>query len=361
VLEAIVALYPDAEIVTPWNNAPHRFPDRKVHQLWLAQSLLRGRKAASVAVLASAWRSAVPQEASYEWILASSHLFSHHIRPRGRSAAAPKLVYAYTPARYIWTPEMDARGGGMGARAASALLRPLDRRRAKEATAVAGISQFVKQRIESTWGVEATVVYPPVETTFIQGVADWRSKLTGDELRIIDSLPDDFALGASRFIPYKRLDLVIAAGEHVGLPVVLAGGGPERSKLQAQAEAAKIPVIIVDDPSSALLFALYQAAAVFVFPPVEDFGIMPIEAMALGTPAVGSWIGGSAETITENVSGAHFDSPSASDISAAIDRALRISPESCRVASSKFSRESFDTNFANWMEVSLAKHGISPR
>jgi glycosyltransferase involved in cell wall biosynthesis len=297
VLDSIAALYPDADLVTPWLNATQRFADHSVRELWLARSPLRGRKALSVPFLAAAWRRAVPVDTKYDWVIASSHLFSHHILPRGLSCDAPKLVCAYTPARYIWNPEMDGRGEGTVARAGSALLRPLDRRRAGEAAAVAGISEFVRKRIEDTWQRDAAVIYPPVETTAIQSVADWRTQLSPAELALLATLPTEFVLGASRFIPYKRLDLVISAGEEVGIPVVLAGGGPEKSRLQAQAAEASVPVVIVDDPSTALLYALYQRAAVFVFPPLEDFGIMPVEAMALGTPVVANAAGGSAETV----------------------------------------------------------------
>lgn len=359
VLEAIAALYPDADLVTPWLNAPHRFPGRDVRELWLARSPLRGHKAASVPFLAAAWRTAVPRDRHYDWVIASSHLFSHHILPRGLSVDAPKLVYAYTPARYIWNPEMDARGGGIIAKAGSLLLRPLDRTRAGEATAIAGISEFVRDRIEATWQREASVIYPPVETTALQAVADWRTELTGEELRSLEALPKQFVLGASRFIPYKRLDLVISAGEQVGIPVVLAGGGPERTRLAAQAREASVPVVIVDDPSNALLNALYQRAVVFVFPPLEDFGIMPVEAMALGTPVVANSVGGSAETVSEGVSGIHFEALVKEDVGRAITRALALDPREARRWSGKFSRESFDSSFAGWVSKTLEPRPIA--
>lgn len=356
VLEAIAALYPDAELITPWNNAPHRFPQRTVHELWLARSRLRGRKALSLPVLAAAWRRAVPQEHPYDWVLASTHMFSHHIKPSGLTVGAPKLVYAHTPARYVWTPELDPRGDNTIARVASLALRPLDRRRAKEATAVAGISRYVADRIAATWEIEATVIYPPVEIVSIQAISDWRTELRGDELAILESLPGTFILGASRFISYKRLDQVIQAGEAVGLPVVLAGSGPEAPQLRALAVSASVPVHIIDNPSNAFLYALYQAAAVFVFPPIEDFGIMPIEAMAVGTPAVGSPFGGSAETILEGVSGVHFDDDSPAALGRAVARAMELDRYAVRAASSAFSRERFNVAFHGWMTDSLSSH-----
>ena len=352
-LEAIAALYPDADLVTPWLNAPDRFADHSVRELWLARSVLRGHKALSVPFLAAAWRRAVPPEVHYDWVLASSHLFSHHILPRGLSSDAAKLVYAHTPARYIWNPEMDARGENVLARAGAALLRPIDRRRAGEASAVASNSEFVRKRVEETWQRDATVIYPPVETAALQSVPDWRARLTSRELNQLETLPTDFVLGASRFIQYKGLDLVISAGEQVGVPVVLAGSGPEKERLQAQGSAATVPVVIVDDPSSALLYALYQRAAVFVFPPVEDFGIMPVEAMALGTPVVANALGGSAETVSEGVSGIHFESLVKEDIGRAITKALELDPDETRRWSGRFSRERFDREFAEWMSRTL--------
>lgn len=357
VLEAIAALYVDADIITPWNNAPGRFPGRDVHELWLARTPLRGKKAHSVPFLTMAWRNAVPQHREYDWVISSSHLFSHHVQPRGLSKDMPKLVYAHTPARYIWTPELDERGNSLPARLLSPALRRLDRRRAAEATAVACNSAYVAARIHDAWGVGATVIYPPVEVTTIQSIPQWAERTTPAEQDMLESLPQNFVLGASRFIPYKRLDLVIAAGESAGLPVVLAGGGPERARLQALADEATVPVLFVDSPSSALLYALYQAATVYVFPPVEDFGIMPIEAIAVGTPVVGSWVGGSAETITEGVSGVHFDAPTAGSLARAIERAASLDAEACRAESLTFSREAFNSRFSGWVDAALKTSG----
>lgn len=353
VLEAIAELYPDADILTPWNNAPDRFRHRAVHEIWADSSPLRGKKAHSVPFLTVAWRRAIPKHREYDWVISSSHLFSHHVLPRGLSAGVPKMVYAHTPARYIWTPELDERGNSLPARMLSPILKRIDRRRAAEAAAVAANSAYVAARIQDAWQVEATVIHPPVEVTKIQSVREWAALTTAAEQDMLAGLPREFVLGASRFVPYKRLDLVIAAGARVGLPVVLAGAGPELGRLRAQAEAASVPVYIVESPSSALLHALYQAATVFVFPPVEDFGIMPVEAIALGTPVVGSWIGGSAETITEGVSGIHFDSPTADSLARAISSAASLDSEACRAESAQFSRETFNEHFSRWIDATL--------
>ena len=193
----------------------------------------------------------------------------------------------------------------------SHVLRPLDRSRAREGAEFAANSVFVQRRIRDTWGVDARVIYPPVHVERIQSVGDWRDRLKPAEAECLAALPDEFVLGASRFIPYKRLQDVIKVGEATGIPVVLAGRGPSRPALEAAAATATVPVQFVPAPSEALLYALYQQTALFVFPAIEDFGIMPVEAMAAGAPVLAMAEGGVTESVLPGVTGAliHFSSP----------------------------------------------------
>jgi glycosyltransferase involved in cell wall biosynthesis len=349
VLEAIAALYPDAELITPWNNAPHRFPGRTVHELWLSRSPLRNRKALSAPVLAAAWRSAMPAAPRYDWVVVSSHMFAHHIKPRGLSREAPKLVYAHTPARYVWTPDLDARGDSAIARAGAAVLRPIDKKRAAEPVAISANSGYVRDRIRDAWDRDAEVIYPPVDVEALQSVADWRTMLSSEEAGIIERLPEQFVLGASRFIPYKQLDLVIRSAAAAGLPAVIAGHGPEAEHLRAVASEVRTPVVFVDSPSTPLLYALYQAAAVFVFPPIEDFGIMPVEAIALGTPVVAVGAGGSLETVENGISGTYFEEATPGATARAIHSAIDLSGFDRIAAASRFSRATFDARFTDWV------------
>jgi glycosyltransferase involved in cell wall biosynthesis len=197
------------------------------------------------------------------------------------------------------------------ARLGSQALRPLDRRRAQEGAEFAANSAFVRERIRSTWRVDARVIHPPVDVERIQSVSDWADRLDPAEREVLDSLPDGFVLGASRFIPYKRLQDVIKVGEAIDRPVVLAGKGPCIHELEVAAGLARVPVRIVSAPSHALLYALYQSTSLFVFPAVEDFGIMPVEAMAAGAPVLAHAEGGVAESVLSGVTGAliRFDLP----------------------------------------------------
>lgn len=302
VLDSLVEAFPNVDIYALWDDAPARYPNNAIYESWLARTPLRHHKALAVPYLPQAWRGLRPH-GNYEWLLASSHLFAHHARFGDGLGDIPKFVYAHTPARYIWSPELDARGDGLAVRGMAHLLRPLDRRRAQESVAIAANSEFVRDRIQRSWGRDATVIYPPVDVERIQSVPVWRELLSESEIMQLESLPSEFILGASRFIPYKRLELVIEAANQARLPVVIAGRGPGEARLRALAATANVPVSFVISPSDPMLYSLYQAALVFIFPVVEDFGIMPVEAMAAGCPVVTVNVGGASESLTAGVSG----------------------------------------------------------
>ena len=311
VLQAMSEVYPDADIVCLWNDSTGRFAPERLRESWLARSPLRRSKAAALPFMPATWRRR--KNLGYDWALISSHLFAHHVRFTPQPFDFCRFVYVHTPARYIWAPDLDGRGQGRAARTVAAALKPLDRRRAQQPATYAANSDFVRRRMAEAWGVEAQVIYPPVDVSEIQRVDDWTTRLTGQESETMATLPDGYLLGASRFVPYKRLDLVIRAGEAAGRPVVLAGQGPELPRLQAAAATATVPVRFVGRPSAALLRALYQDAAIFAFPAIEDFGIMPVEAMAAGAPVLAQEMGGTAESVVPGLTGAlcTFRSPGA--------------------------------------------------
>lgn len=347
VLEAMSRIYPEADIVCLWNDSAGRFSGRRVTESWLARSPLRRSKVAALPFMPVAWRGLANRD--YDWALISSHLFAHHVRFNRQDRDFRRFVYVHTPARYLWNPELDARGSSIPVRAAASLLRPLDRRRAQAPTAYAANSRFVRTRIRAAWGVDARVIYPPVDIEQIQSVADWATRVEEPEAAVLAGLPGDFVFGASRFIPYKRLDLVIKVGETVGRPVVLAGHGPELPALRAAAATASVPVRIVESPSTELLYALYQAALLYVFPAVEDFGIMPVEAMAAGAPVLGPMLGGAAESVEAGRTGALVDFASANQIRAGFDTALATRRQDRLERARRFSAARFADEITAWV------------
>ena len=279
VFEALSRVFPDAARYCLWNESEGRFVVDG--ETWLARTPLRGRKAAAVGLMPLAWRTLPSVDA--DWILTSSHLFAHHARFGGSGRGAPKLVYTHTPARYIWNPELDVRGDTFAARTAANMLKGLDRRRAQEPVAIAANSVFVQKRIAQAWHRESTVIHPPVDVTAFLRAPEPDER---DEAALA-LLPETFLLGFSRFIPYKRLDLVIEAGIAADVPVVLAGAGPDEARLRSFAEErAPGRVFFVRSPGAELYRALLQRCIALVFPAVEDFGIVPVEAMAAGRPVI---------------------------------------------------------------------------
>jgi len=347
VFEVLSNTFPDAERFCLWNDSAGRFAG--VQETLLARTPLRRSKAAALPFMPAVWRHLPRRDA--DWILCSSHLFSHHARFRGPARDAPKLVYAHTPARYVWTPELDGRGSGPAARAMSAVLKPIDRRRAQEPVAIAANSAFVAQRIADTWEREATVIHPPID---VAAFAAPPVAFTAEDERLLATLPPEFLLGVSRFVPYKRLERVIDAGVAAGLPVVLAGGGPDEEALRARADQHHEPVTFVHNPSFALLAELYRRALALVFPAVEDFGIMPVEAMATGTPVVASAVGGTAETVVDGVTGALVHEWTSSELKTAVERAVATRAEACVARAREFDTAIFTGRITDWVASSTA-------
>jgi glycosyltransferase involved in cell wall biosynthesis len=351
VLDALGSTFPQADVACLWNDAPDRFDGREVRETLLARTPLRRRKALALPLMPVLWRTRLVRR-RYERAVVSTHLFAHHAKVRGVSPR-DQFTYVHTPARYLWNPELDERGQSPAVRLVAPLFRWVDRRRGSRLRHVAANSSFVAERIRRAWHVDARVIHPPVEVERLQSVPDWADEVRQDERRIVDGLPDGFVLGASRFVPYKRLELVIRAGAAAGRPVVIAGDGPERSALERAADRSGADVRFVIDPSDALMSALMQRAAVYVFPPVEDFGIMPVEALALGTPVVVNRAGGARDSVVDGVSGcvvADVDDDAA--LAAAVERAVALDPAACRARAARFSSDRFRREIEEWVGIS---------
>ncbi|MFH8252163.1 glycosyltransferase [Microbacterium sp. B2969] len=346
VFEVLSRVFPDAERFCLWNDSQGRFDG--VQESVLARTPLRRSKAAALPFMPAAWRRLPARDA--EWILCSSHVFAHHARFGGPARHAPKLVYTHTPARYVWAPEMDGRGGSFVARAVSAPLKPLDRKRAAEPVAIAANSSFVARRIADAWDREATVIHPPIDAAAFASRSD---DFTPAEQQTLAALPSEFLLGVSRFVPYKRLDRVIEAGVALGVPVVLAGQGPDEARLRALAADRHELVVFVHSPSFAVLKELYRRALALVFPAIEDFGIMPLEAMATGTPVVANAVGGTAESVVDGVTGALVHDWTHSELTSAVERAVAAQPEACEARAFEFDTPVFVDRVMEWVTTAI--------
>jgi glycosyltransferase involved in cell wall biosynthesis len=343
VFEQIRLAVPHRRAVCLWNGDPARFSG--LEETWLARSPLRGRKAAAMTFMGSAWNRI--DLTDVERVVVSSHAFSHHLASRAADSGIPAFAYVHSPARYVWAPDLDDRGNSLVGRLGRSYFRRWDRRHASNDVNYAANSQFVAKRVAEAWGVDASVIYPPVD---IERIRSFGGELSDGDNATVGALPPDFVLGASRFIRYKNVDAAIIAGEILGLPVVLAGTGPDEPRLRALAKQARTPVIFVGRVSDGLLLEVYRRAALFVYMAVEDFGIMPVEAMACGTPVLVNEIGGARESVLAVSGGltsgwrkSRFDDP------AVVEKALMIDTKAAKSAVAKFSTSSFRRNLRSWV------------
>jgi glycosyltransferase involved in cell wall biosynthesis len=182
----------------------------------------------------------------------------------------------------------------------------------------------VSQRIANNYRRDSTIIYPPVQV----------DRFT------VSAFHDDYFFILSRLVPYKRIDLAVQAFNDLGLPLVIAGDGRDRPRLQAMAKSNVRFLGRVSDAESCELLARCRA---LIFPGEEDFGITPLEANACGKPVIAYAGGGALETIVEEVTGEFFREPTvlalASVVSAFDDR--KFNPTVIRQYAEKFSTQVF--------------------
>ncbi|WP_449372212.1 glycosyltransferase [Arthrobacter psychrolactophilus] len=349
VLDALSEVFEDADIACLWSNASDRYPNRNVISSPLGWSRFSRHKTAMMPLMPLLWR-AFPKR-DYDWIISSSHQFSHHIS-RGKSGTK-KLAYVHTPARYLWTPEYDPRGQKWYVKIVAPVFRFVDKRRARDIDAIAANSEFIRERIYAAWGLESKVIYPPVDSFKISAVNDWTQHLDEIELSMINSLPVEFILGASRLIKYKKLEDVIRMGRVAGIHVVIAGDGPDMERLQSLAKQNPLGVTFVGNVSDETLYSLYQKCVSYVFPAIEDFGIMPVEAMAAGASVIVMSLGGTAETVVDGVTGAYCDFDSDDTMKFALDSAKRCLPIDSKIRAGQFDIQIFKENILEWQKDAI--------
>ncbi|MHA7281111.1 glycosyltransferase [Arthrobacter sp. MDT2-2] len=349
VVAALLDGFPDAELACLWNDAPDRFASRRVTESVLAKTGLRRHKAGALPIMPLVWKTI--RLPAFDWLLISSHAFAHQAADHAMRRDVPAFVYAHTPARYLWAPTLDERSRHPLAKMGAMALRHIDSASVVKTATFAANSNFVAERMNRAWGVDAQTIYPPIAIERLHSRPDWSQELDEGDSLTLQELPTTFVLGASRFVKYKQLERVIRLGELCNLPVVLAGSGPEHAALLARAATASVPVSVVLKPSDKLLYALYERATLFAFPPVEDFGIMPVEAMALGTPTIVNELGGAAESVRIVEGGVTASWHDDDALRSAVDQALSLDMTAARANSARFSEASFVGSIKRWMDL----------
>jgi glycosyltransferase involved in cell wall biosynthesis len=217
-------------------------------------------------------------------VISLSHCVAKSASP---PAGVPHLCYCFTPMRYAWhmRDAYFARDGRRGLKSRLrdrmlARLRAWDRRSADRVSHFVAISQTVQRRIAECYGRDSRVIYPPVDTDFYTPA----------------TLPrEDFYLVVSAFAPYKRIDLAVEACSRLGRRLVVIGNGQDEARLRGLAKSGV--QFLGWQPDEVIRDRLRRCRAL-VFPGEEDFGIVPVEAQACGTPVIAFGRGGATETVT---------------------------------------------------------------
>ena len=290
----------------------------------------------------------------YDIVLSSSHAVAKGVRTRPDQL---HICYCHTPMRYAWDLReqyLDASGLAAGPRGAIARrmldrLREWDRGASDRVSAFVANSEFIRARIKRCYGRDSTVIAPPVDTDFF----------TPGGVR-----GDDYVT-ASRWVPYKRVDLIVSAFRE--LPerrLVVVGDGPDAARVHA---AAGPNIEFVGEVARERLRELLRGARAFLFAAEEDFGILPLEAQAVGTPVIAFGRGGVLETVRglddRAPTGVFFVEQTPAAIANAVRRfeadAPRIRPEACRTNAERFSAERFRREFAAFVAARRAE--FAPR
>ncbi len=256
---------------------------------------------------------------------------------------AVHLCYCHSPMRYVWDLYHDYRNASGGVvrllfPLVAHYLRQWDRLSADRVDVFIANSAFVASRIRKYYRREAQVVHPPVST----------SEFRHDQPRG----PHYLVLG--QLVAYKRADLAVRAFNELGLPLVVIGEGEQMALLR---QVAKPNVTLLGRQPFDVIREQLQTCRALVFPGREDFGIVPVEAMAAGAPVLAFGQGGALETVIDGVTGAFFHEQTAEAIQAAVARlesgALSIDPAAAHRHALRFDAARFEREMRAAIDAAL--------
>lgn len=243
----------------------------------------------------------------YDLIISSSHAFAKGVLTNSNQL---HICYCYTPIRYAWDlTNQYFDKSSLSGRIQKLILNPvLHSIRVWDVTAsnrvdyFIGISNYIAKRIKKIYRRDAEVIYPPVDTLKFS----------------CESKKENFYLTASRFVPYKKIDLIAEAFSKMpDKKLLIIGEGSDEGKIKARC-AKNVEIINFNEVRD--LSDYMKKAKAFVFAAEEDFGISVIEALSCGTPVIAFNKGGTAETIVDGKFGIHFPEQTVEDIVYAVSR-----------------------------------------
>ncbi len=353
VLEAVLELFPDADLYTLLHNrgsVSARIEDRRVITSFVDRLPFKATKYRWYLPL---FPTAIElfDFHGYDLIVSSSHCVARGVLP---PPGVPHLCYFHSPMRYVWDMYHDYfPAKGLANRFVipffANYLRMWDSAARDRVDTHVCNSAFVAERIRRYYGREAVVIPPPC--------------LNETEAKSITLPPpntrEDFYLVVSAFVPYKRIDLAVAACLNEGRRLVVVGKGPEEKRLRRLAGESDL-IDFRGGVTRSEIEDLYARANALLFPGEEDFGIVPVEAQARGCPVIAYESGGALETVIAGKTGVFFDEQSAEALGTAMrrheDQRSKYRPADFRRNAAAFTKESFQRKMRAEIDALLKEY-----
>jgi glycosyltransferase involved in cell wall biosynthesis len=251
------------------------------------------------------------------------------------------ISYIHSPMRYAWDlyhqyfKESNLTGvKGWYARKVLSKIRLWDVISTNRVDYIIANSQYIAKRIKKVYRRNSRVIYPPVDIDSF----------------FLETEKDDYYVTASRLVSYKKVNLIVSAfSKMLDKKLIVIGEGPEMKKIKS---LATTNVTVLGHVSFAEMVKYLQKAKAFIFAAEEDFGIVPVEAQACGTPVLAYGKGGVLETVKDGISGSFFYDQSEKSIIEGVKKVENITfdPKLVRKNAEKFSRERFEKEFKQTVE-----------
>ncbi len=344
VVKALHELYPEAPIYTSVYNPAKmpEFKDAKIITSFIQKiPKSKTRHQAMFPLMPLAFEQF--DFSGFDVVISSSHSCAKGIITKPQTL---HICYCHTPTRYLWSNyheyKKESNFNFLINKTIPSLtnyLRMWDILASDRVDKFIANSHFTARRIKKYYNKDSEVIYPPCDT----GNFKPSTKI------------ENYFLTVSRLIPYKRIDIIVKAFNDLKLPLKIVGRGPEFKKLK---KIAKLNIEFLDEFTNENLREVYSRARAFVFAAEEDFGIVPLEAMAAGRPVIAYKSGGALESVIEGITGTFFEKQTTQCLSDTVKkfRAENYNPKVIRQHALTFDKAIFKRKIKDFVEKSYNEY-----
>lgn len=344
VLEVLCELYPDADLYTLLHNKgtlSSTIENMKIRTSFVDKLPLKEKRYRNYLPIFPAAIETF-DFSEYDLVVSTSHCVAKNVKVKN----GLHICYCHTPMRYVWEmfDEYFGRGKtGLATRLAMKIIAPILRKwdvaTSNRVNYYIANSHNVAGRIKSYYQKESDVIHPPVDTDLFQ----------------LSTSNKDYYLIVSALVPYKKNEIVIEAFNKLGRRLFIIGKGPEEEKLKT---IANENCTFLGWKSNDELAEYYSGCKALLFPGIEDFGIVPLEAMACGKPVIAFAKGGALETVVDQKTGVFFYKQNADAIIEAVLKFenIYLDAETIREHAMKFSREKFKVQIGAYIKSKVNQH-----